>query len=115
MTTPGFNGAVRRTFQPMPLPPAPGQSSAQSNGGGTQRAQRAPQAVSTGASRQNRVRSAPSASDLLKPILYILIANVLLLAAVLACVTLILIPLGIIMGIQSFRFGWRGVQMLFGR
>lgn len=116
MTTPGFNGAVRRTVRPLPSPNGSGQPSARNNG--AQRAQRAPQASSGGASRQNAIRSASSwstgsAKDLLKPILYILIANALILLGILALVSLVLIPLGIVAIVQGAKFGWRGIKLMF--
>jgi hypothetical protein len=66
-------------------------------------------------SRRQATPRQQTSTDLLKPVLYMLVANILGLVTIFAFVSLIGIPLGIATAATTFKFGARAVRMLLGK
>lgn len=74
-----------------------------------------PQSQATPSPRRATPRQQTGTADLMKPVLFMLIANVLGLVTIFAFVSLIGIPLGIATAATTFKFGARAVRMLLGK
>jgi hypothetical protein len=65
--------------------------------------------------RRATPRQQTGTADLMKPVLYMLVANILAIVTIFAFVSLIGIPLGIATAATTFKFGARAIRMLLGK
>jgi len=73
-----------------------------------------PQPAQPVRARQSSAQNKP-AWDWFRPVIFILLANILILFAMFLILTLVLSPAGIALGWQAGKIGWKGLKELLGR